>query len=67
MDPADESPDTPIYVAGARVKHRMFGTGTIAELSGSGPSAKVRVDFDDENVGRKTLVVAQAKLERGDD
>ncbi|HET9004662.1 MAG TPA: 3'-5' exonuclease, partial [Gemmatimonadaceae bacterium] len=67
MDPADESQDAPRYVAGARVKHRMFGSGTIAELSGAGPSAKVRVDFDDESVGRKTLVVAQAKLERGDD
>jgi DNA helicase-2/ATP-dependent DNA helicase PcrA len=66
-DPADESQDSPLYVPGARVKHRMFGSGTIAELSGSGPSAKVRVDFDDESVGRKTLVVAQAKLERGDD
>ena len=66
-DPSEESQDAPLYVPGARVKHRMFGSGTIAELSGSGPSAKVRVDFDDESVGRKTLVVAQAKLERGDD
>jgi hypothetical protein len=28
---------------------------------------KAKVDFDDETVGRKTLVVAQANLERGDD
>ncbi|MFL5576782.1 MAG: ATP-dependent helicase [Gemmatimonadaceae bacterium] len=66
-DPAEESQDAALYAVGARVKHRMFGSGTIAELSGSGPSAKVRVDFDDESVGRKTLVVAQARLERGDD
>jgi len=25
----------------------------------------VRIDFDDEEIGRKTLVIAQAKLERG--
>jgi DNA helicase-2/ATP-dependent DNA helicase PcrA len=63
----DESQDAPMFAVGARVKHRMFGSGTIAEISGTGPSAKVRIDFDDESVGRKTLVVAQAKLERGDE
>ena len=56
-----------MFVAGARVKHRKFGSGTIAELAGSGRDAKVKVDFDDETVGRKTLVIAQANLERGDD
>ncbi|HTI64248.1 MAG TPA: UvrD-helicase domain-containing protein [Gemmatimonadaceae bacterium] len=63
----DESQDAPIFAVGARVKHRKFGSGTIAELSGTGRDAKVRVDFDDESVGRKTLVIAQANLERGDD
>ena len=29
--------------------------------------AKVKVDFDDEEVGRKTLVIAQANLERGEE
>ncbi len=50
---------------GARVKHRKFGSGTIAELAGTGRDAKVKVDFDDETIGRKTLVIAQANLERG--
>ncbi len=63
----DESQDAPLFAIGARVKHRKFGTGTIAELSGAGRDAKVKVDFDDEAVGRKTLVIAQANLERGDD
>jgi DNA helicase-2/ATP-dependent DNA helicase PcrA len=63
-DPADESQDAAVLVAGARVRHRKFGAGTIAEVSGSGRDAKVRIDFDDESVGRKTLVVAQANLER---
>ena len=54
-----------MIAVGSRVKHRKFGSGTIAEVSGSGPSAKVKVDFDDESVGRKTLVVGQANLERG--
>ena len=52
---------------GARVRHRKFGTGTIAELSGAGRDAKVKIDFDDEEVGRKTLVIAQANLERGEE
>jgi len=64
-DPVDESQDAALLQAGARVKHRKFGTGTVAELSGTGRDAKVRIDFDDETIGRKTLVVAQANLERG--
>jgi ATP-dependent DNA helicase UvrD/PcrA len=63
----DESQDVPHFVIGARVKHRKFGTGTIGELSGAGRDAKVKVDFDDESIGRKTLVIAQANLERGDE
>ena len=57
----------PSYLVGSRVKHRKFGSGTIAEFAGSGRDAKVKVDFDDESIGRKTLVVAQANLERGDE
>ncbi len=65
IEPEDESQDTPLFVVGERVRHGRFGSGTIAELSGSGRDAKVRIDFDDDVVGRKTLVVAQANLERG--
>jgi DNA helicase II / ATP-dependent DNA helicase PcrA len=66
-DPADESQDAPIIAPGARVRHRKFGSGTIAEVTGSGRDAKARIDFDDEAVGRKTLVVVQANLERADE
>ena len=66
-EPEDVSQDAPLFVVGARVKHKKFGSGTIAELSGIGRDAKARIDFDDEEVGRKTLVIAQANLERGDD
>ncbi|MES2523373.1 MAG: UvrD-helicase domain-containing protein [Gemmatimonadota bacterium] len=61
--PEDESQDMPVLEVGARVRHAKFGSGTIAELTGSGRDAKVRIDFDDEEIGRKTLVLAQAKLE----
>lgn len=64
-EPEEESQDAPIYAVGARVQHAKFGSGTIAELTGGGRDAKVRIDFDDAEIGRKTLVVAQAKLERG--
>jgi len=63
----DESQAGAVFAVGARVKHRKFGSGTIAELNGVGRDAKVKVDFDDETVGRKTLVIAQANLEREDD
>ena len=50
-------------LVGARVRHRKFGVGTVAEVTGVGRDMKVRIDFDDEQIGRKTLVVAQANLE----
>jgi DNA helicase-2/ATP-dependent DNA helicase PcrA len=61
----EESQDTPIFVPGVRVRHAKFGDGIIAELSGVGRDAKVTIDFDDESIGRKRLVVAYAGLERG--
>ncbi|MHB1863714.1 MAG: ATP-dependent helicase [Gemmatimonadaceae bacterium] len=63
----DESQDAAVIAVGSRVTHRKFGAGTIAEITGSGAQTKARVDFDNEAVGRKTLVVAQANLERGID
>jgi DNA helicase II / ATP-dependent DNA helicase PcrA len=66
VEPEHESQDTPAFEVGSRVKHRKFGAGSIAEVTGVGRDAKVKVDFDDESVGRKTLVVAQANLEPGD-
>jgi DNA helicase-2/ATP-dependent DNA helicase PcrA len=63
--PEDESQDAPSWQVGERVRHARFGTGTIAELVGVGRDAKVRIDFEDEEIGRKTLVIAQANLERG--
>ncbi|MCC6319128.1 MAG: UvrD-helicase domain-containing protein [Gemmatimonadaceae bacterium] len=63
----DESQDAPRYVVGERVQHAKFGGGAIAEVSGHGRDAKVTIDFDDEEVGRKRLVVAHASLTRGMD
>src|SRR5690242_5852574 len=60
----DASQDAPRFVKGERVKHPRFGSGTVMELSGTGRETKVTVDFDDEEVGRKRLVVAYAGLER---
>ncbi|HEX6966180.1 MAG TPA: UvrD-helicase domain-containing protein [Gemmatimonadaceae bacterium] len=61
----DSSQDAPRFVKGERVRHARFGTGTVMELSGIGREMKVTIDFDDESVGRKRLVVAYAGLERG--
>lgn len=63
----DVSQDMPRFVKGERVSHPRFGSGTIAELSGAGRETKVTIDFDDEDVGRKRLVVAFASLTRGAD
>ena len=64
-DDSEVSQDTPDIVIGGRVKHVKFGSGTISEITGTGRAAKVRVDFDDETIGSKTLVLAQANLQRG--
>jgi DNA helicase-2/ATP-dependent DNA helicase PcrA len=64
FDVAEASQDAPSYVVGERVRHRTFGTGTIAEASGVGRDAKVKIDFEDAAIGRKTLVIAQAGLQR---
>jgi len=64
-DEAEVSQDAAAYRVGERVKHKTFGSGVIAEMSGNGRELKVRVDFDDPAIGRKTLVAAQAGLERG--
>ncbi len=59
----DASAEAIQVLPGARVRHRKFGAGTVAEITGAGRDMKVRIDFDDEEIGRKTLVVAQANLE----
>jgi DNA helicase II / ATP-dependent DNA helicase PcrA len=61
----EASQDLPRFVKGERVRHARFGEGAVVELSGTGRDAKVTIDFDDETVGRKRLVVAYAGLERG--
>ena len=64
-DPEEASQDAPRLVKGERVRHAKFGSGTVAELTGVGRDCKVTVDFDDETIGRKKLVVMHAGLERG--
>ena len=62
---AEISQDEPRYVKGERIKHKLFGDGSIAELSGVGREVKAVIDFDDESVGRKTIKLAYTTLERG--
>ena len=62
--PEELSQDTPRYVRGERVRHRRFGSGAIQGLTGAGRDLKVTVQFDDEEVGLKQLLVAFAGLER---
>ncbi|HUF30703.1 MAG TPA: UvrD-helicase domain-containing protein [Gemmatimonadaceae bacterium] len=61
----EASQDVPRFVKGERVRHARFGEGVVMELAGVGREAKVTIDFDDETIGRKRLVIAYAGLERG--
>ncbi|HYU01999.1 MAG TPA: UvrD-helicase domain-containing protein [Gemmatimonadales bacterium] len=60
----DAPQDAPRYVAGERVRHRKFGSGVVRAVSGSGRDLKVMVEFDDQAIGAKQLLVAYAGLER---
>jgi DNA helicase-2/ATP-dependent DNA helicase PcrA len=52
-------------VTGERVRHRKFGSGVVRAVAGSGRELKVTVEFDDQEIGTKQLLVAYAALERG--
>ena len=48
---------------GLRVRHPIFGPGTILEVSGAGANQKLRIRF--ERAGVKTVVTRYANLELG--
>ena len=49
------------FKLGQRVMHKKFGEGTVLNYEGSGPQARVQVNFLD--VGSKWLVTSYAKLQ----
>jgi DNA helicase-2/ATP-dependent DNA helicase PcrA len=61
----DQSPDASDAGAsvGARVRHPVFGAGTILAAQGAGPGRKLRIRFD--RAGVKTVLVRFAQLEYG--
>jgi DNA helicase-2/ATP-dependent DNA helicase PcrA len=58
---AQSEPDATAIPRGLRVRHPVFGAGTVLDASGSGPGRKLRVRFD--RVGVKTLLLRFAHLE----
>ncbi|MEN8152102.1 MAG: 3'-5' exonuclease, partial [Planctomycetota bacterium] len=60
-EPAAPAPDDGEDLAvGMKVRHGHFGVGRVVDLTGSGPSSRVVVDFT--SYGRKKLVKMYAKL-----
>jgi DNA helicase-2/ATP-dependent DNA helicase PcrA len=57
-----EGGDAPSLGPGLRVRHPIFGEGTVMQVSGSGPGQKLRIRFD--RVGVKTVLVRFANLEQ---
>jgi DNA helicase-2/ATP-dependent DNA helicase PcrA len=49
------------FKLGQRVLHSKFGEGTVLNYEGTGPQARIQVNFDD--VGSKWLVTMYAKLQ----
>ena len=46
-----------------RVRHPVFGLGSVAAVMGTGPGQKLRIRFD--RAGLKTVMVRFANLEMG--
>jgi DNA helicase-2/ATP-dependent DNA helicase PcrA len=58
------APDEAVTIAvGLRVRHPVFGFGTVAGVIGSGPGQKLRIQFD--RAGLKTVMLRYANLELG--
>jgi DNA helicase-2/ATP-dependent DNA helicase PcrA len=61
--PADPSkPEGETFKVGQKVKHAVFGVGTVLACAGSGDEAQVTVAFP--NIGVKKLVAGYARLEK---
>lgn len=60
QNPSDDASSIAI---GLRVRHPVFGAGTVAGVVGSGPGQKLRIQFD--RAGLKTVVLRYANLELG--
>jgi DNA helicase-2/ATP-dependent DNA helicase PcrA len=54
--------EPPAIRLGARVRHPVFGEGTVLNAEGQGAQARVQVNF--ERAGAKWLVLQFAKLEQ---
>ena len=46
-----------------RVRHPIFGAGSVLEVIGNGPGQALRIQFD--RAGVKTMLVRYANLELG--
>ncbi len=53
------------FKSGDKVIHAMFGRGVVAAIAGSGPDARVTVDFA-PSIGRKKLLASVANLQKVD-
>lgn len=60
--PDDDTPSTPSFSKGMKVRHPTFGAGSVFETEGSGELLKVSVLFADNSI--KKFVVKYARLER---
>jgi DNA helicase-2/ATP-dependent DNA helicase PcrA len=58
-----ESADAASISVGLRVRHPIFGLGSVAQVIGSGPGQKLRILFD--KAGLKTVMVRFANLDLG--
>ncbi|MDH3213907.1 MAG: UvrD-helicase domain-containing protein [Myxococcales bacterium] len=55
--------EAPVVAPGLRVRHPVFGPGSILAVSGDGAGQKLRIRFD--RAGVKTILVRYANLELG--
>ncbi len=59
-DPGSVAEPSGVLCRGAKVRHAVFGEGTVRRLDGHGPRTRVTIFF--RGKGEKTLALSQAKL-----
>jgi len=63
QDDPGEAGEGPEIRPGLRVRHPVFGWGSVLDARGSGPATKLRIQFD--RVGVKTVMLKFANLDLG--
>lgn len=53
-----------VWNVGDRARHGKWGVGTIIGVKSAGPNTQIKIQFDDQSIGVKNLILQYAPLQR---